>query len=191
MIAPLCSSSFISNSSEHDSGGDALHVYSAQKSWGRSACQLPACRAPCEVSRCTTSRPGPRLRATQTAPAVSSEPHHQSPSSFALRPFIAACRCLSASANPPAMLPPLSRAPASALLAPLPAYPLSRAAGAGGAVFLAAGRLAGGAGGTGFAREPPLAAGRGGAGGAGGAAGGGRLLTTSSRYADGAQPEAD
>ena len=37
-------------------------------------------------------------------------------------------------------------------LAPLPEYPLSRGAGAAGAGFLPAGRLAGGAGGVGFPR---------------------------------------
>ena len=40
-----------------------------------------------------------------------------------------------------------------------------------------------------MARRPPLAAGR--AGGAGGAGGGAGLLTTSSKYADGAHPDAD
>jgi len=53
---------------------------------------------------------------------------------------------------------------------------------------LAAGRLAGGAGGVPLPRTP-FAAGR--AGGAGGAGGGAGLLTTSSRYAEGAHPDAD
>lgn len=75
------------------------------------------------------------------------------------------------------------------LLAPLPEYPLSRAARPGAAGFFAAGRLAGGAGGVGLARSPPLAAGR--AGGAGGAGGGAGFCTISSTYADGAHPEAD
>ena len=95
---------------------------------------------------------------------------HQSPSPF--RPCIAICLAHSASANPPAILPLLSLAPVS--LTPLPLYPLSLLSGAG---LRAAGRLAGGAGGLGF----PLA-GRAGAG--GGAA-------CASRYALGAQPEAD
>ena len=95
---------------------------------------------------------------------------HQSPSPF--RPCIAICRALSASANPPAILPLLSLAPVS--LTPLPLYPLSLLSGAG---LRAAGRLAGGAGGLGL----PFA-GRAGAG--GGAA-------CASRYALGAQPEAD
>ena len=83
------------------------------------------------------------------------------------------------------MLPLLSLAPGSKLLAPLPEYPLSRASDVGTA-FFAAGRFAGGAGGAALAR-PPLAAGR-----VGGAGGGGvGLFTTSSRYADGVHPEAD
>ena len=84
------------------------------------------------------------------------------------------------------MLPPLSRAPASELLAPLPEYPLSRAV-PGAAGFFAVGRLAGGAGGVAFPRTPSAAGRAGGAGGAGGTA----LLSTSSRYAEGVHPDAD
>jgi hypothetical protein len=113
-------------------------------------------------------------------------PHHSS-WFVGFRPCIAACRCLKASARPPAILPLLSLAPGSTLLAPLPEYPLSRAAEAG-AGFFAAGRFAGGAGGAGLPRRPPFAGRAGGAGGAGGGAG---LLITSSRYAEGAHPEAD
>lgn len=109
-----------------------------------------------------------------TAPAR--VPHHSSPPCFL--PCIAACRCRSASASPPAMLPLLSRGPASFAL---PEYPLSRESGAG---FLPAGRLAGGAGGLAL----PFAGRAGGAGGGGGGAG---LLTCSSRYALGAHPEED
>jgi hypothetical protein len=101
--------------------------------------------------------------------------HHSCPPCFL--PCIAAWRCRSASASPPAMLPLLSRGPVSLAL---PEYPLSRDSGAG---FLPAGRLAGGAGGLGL----PFAGRAGGAGGGGGAA----LLTCSSRYALGAHPETD
>jgi hypothetical protein len=76
------------------------------------------------------------------------------------------------------MLPLLSLGPASLAL---PEYPLSLESGAG---FLAAGRLTGGAGGLAL----PFTGRAGGAGGGGGGAG---LLTCSSRYALGAQPEAD
>lgn len=101
-------------------------------------------------------------------------------SSSAFFPCIAACLCLSASARPPAILPLLSRAPTS-----LPLYPLSLAESPFPATGLRpAGRLAGGAGGFGF----PFA-GLAGAGGGGGGAG--DRCTTSSRYADGAHPEAD
>jgi hypothetical protein len=62
--------------------------------------------------------------------------HHSCPPGFL--PCIAAWRCRSASASPPAMLPLLSHGPASLAL---PEYPLSRDSGAG---FLPAGRLAGG-----------------------------------------------
>lgn len=103
-------------------------------------------------------------------------PFYQSPSS--LLPCIAICRALSASANPPAILPLLSRAPVSLAL---PEYPLSLLA-LSGAGLRAAGLLAGGAGGFGL----PFAGRAGGGGG-----GAGALLTTcSSRYALGAQPEA-
>jgi hypothetical protein len=80
------------------------------------------------------------------------------------------------------MLPLLSLA-LSMVLPPLPLYPLSRPESPLTA-FLAAGRLAGGAGGLGL----PFAGRAGGAGGGGGAA---ARWTTSSRYAEGAQPEAD
>ena len=67
---------------------------------------------------------------------------------------MAACLCLSASARPPAMLPPLFRAfvfgaesPPPTPAPPPPAYPLSRGFG-GGAGFLPAGRLVGGSGGA-------------------------------------------
>lgn len=76
------------------------------------------------------------------------------------------------------MLPLLSLAPVSLAL---PEYPLSLLSGAG---LRAAGRLAGGAGGFGL----PFA---GRAGGAGGGGGGAVLTMCSSRYALGAQPEAD
>lgn len=93
---------------------------------------------------------------------------------------MAACLCLNASASPPAMLPLLSLAPVS-----LPLYPLSLAESPLVATGLRpAGRLAGGAGGFGL----PFA-GRAGAGGGGGGAG--ARCTTSSRYAEGAHPEAD
>lgn len=80
---------------------------------------------------------------------------HQSPSPFL--PCIAICLALSASANPPAILPLLSLAPVS--LTPLPLYPLSLLSGAG---LRAAGRFAGGAGGFGL----PFAGRTGGGGGA-------------------------
>jgi hypothetical protein len=103
------------------------------------------------------------------------QPYHSSPL-FPL-PCIAACLCLNASANPPAILPLLSRAPP--LSTPLPLYPLSLAG--SGAGLRPTGRLVGGAGGFGF----PLA------GRAGGAGGGGGLCAISSRYAEGTQPETD
>lgn len=84
-------------------------------------------------------------------------------SSSAFRPCIAACLCLNASASPPAMLPLLSLA-LSMVLPPLPLYPLSLPESPLTA-FLAAGRLAGGAGGLGL----PFAGRAGGAGGGGGA----------------------
>lgn len=94
------------------------------------------------------------------------EPHGYSYQSFSsLLPCIACCLALSASANPPAILPLLSLAPVSLAL---PEYPLSLLSGTG---LRAAGRLAGGAGGFGF----PFA-GRAGAGGGGG----GAVLTTCS-----------
>jgi hypothetical protein len=80
---------------------------------------------------------------------------HQFSSPFGF-PCIAACLCLSASARPPAILPPLSLTlvPTPLLsteLTPLPLYPLSRAESPGlGAGFLPTGRLAGGAGGLGL-----------------------------------------
>jgi hypothetical protein len=121
-----------------------------------------------------------------TKPATMLHAHHHQSSSPAFLPCIAAWRCLNASASPPAMLPLLSRGPASTLLlAPLPEYPLSRAA-LPRAGFFAAGRFAGGVGAGGLARSPPFAAGR-----AGGAGGGAGLCTISSTYADGAHPEAD
>lgn len=124
------------------------------------------------------------IGASQQCRALTSSPHQSS--SPRCLPCIAACLCLNASANPPAILPLLSLAPPpSTELTPLPLYPLSRAESPGlGAGFLPAGRLAGGAGGLGL----PLAGRAGGAGGGGGGAG---LCWTSSRYADGAQPDAD
>jgi len=115
-----------------------------------------------------------------------------------LSPCIAFCLALKASANPPANPPP----PPLGVLAPLPPsccapfaccpfeYPLSRGVG-GGAGFLPAGRLAGGAGGVGLAlvaggAPPPFALlGVGGGGGrdaaAGAGGGGGGAWRTSSR----------
>lgn len=65
-----------------------------------------------------------------------------------------ACRCLNASANPPARLgfPPLSGV-ALPLLPPVLPILIALSLGAGGgAGFLPAGRFVGGAGGVGFAR---------------------------------------
>ena len=97
-------------------------------------------------------------------------------SSSCFLPCMAACLCLSASASPPAILPLLSLA-LSIVLPPLPLYPLSRAESPLTA-FLAAGRLAGGAGGFGLPPAAPLIGRAGGAGGGGGAA---TRWTTSSR----------
>lgn len=100
--------------------------------------------------------------------------------------LIAFDRALSASANPPAN-------PAVGVDVPL-SVPLPLPPGAGGAGLRPAGRLAGGGGGIFLPATAPLALG--GAGGiaracTGGGGGGAGLATTSSRYADGAHPDAE
>lgn len=116
--------------------------------------------------------------------------YQSSSSSPFLFPCILACRCLNASANPPAkLLPPPTGLPSTGVPLPLLASPvllppmltaLSRGAG-NGEGFLLPGRLAGGAGGAGL--EPrfevtplgpkPFAAGTGRAATDGGGGGGG------------------
>jgi hypothetical protein len=126
----------------------------------------------------------------QTIITICSVSHQSSSSSL---PFcMADCLCLNASASPPARL-------GAGLLVPLPLplevtlIPESLGAG-GGAGFFPMGRLAGGAGGpflpaTPLVRGAPLVIGLGTTrGAAGGGGGGATCLTSSFRYAEGAQP---
>lgn len=117
--------------------------------------------------------------------------HQSSSSSLA---DMAACRCRSASASPPAMLPPAAAGAAGAAPS-LAEYPLSRAAAPGaGAGFRDTGRPDAAGGGAGLALVAVPFVATGGGGGAaraeGGATGGAGLVMYSSRYADGAQPDA-
>jgi hypothetical protein len=115
-------------------------------------------------------------------------------------PFIAFCLAFSASARPPARPPeagPFWLDGVAEPLLPL-AYPLSLG-GVSSPGLRPTGRFAGGAGGVGFALAAPFAPGvdltAAGAGGGGGreaaGGGGGGACLTSSRYAAGAQPEAE
>lgn len=112
-------------------------------------------------------------------------PFYQSSSSVCL---IAFDRALNASANPPAS------PPAGGVDVPL-SVPLPLPPGAGGAGLRPAGLLAGGGGGIFFpaAAVPFVLGGAGGVGRActGGGGGGAGLTTTSSRYAEGAHPDAE
>ena len=124
------------------------------------------------------------VASTHTSPA-----HHSSSSSSCFaRPCILACRCLKASASPPARLFP---AGGPALF--IGTLPLSRAPSVAAGGLFRTGLLLGGAGGVGFAvLATPLAIGAGGAsrccGGARGGGAGAAAGSSSFRYADGTQP---
>lgn len=169
------------------SGRDAIRSRQIEDRTGqdRTAIFVRSGRDPTQVCRQKKdSRQG--FRPPISSPCLN---YQSSSSSLSLsRPLMALCLARNASANPPARLPPpmllgVARPEFGPLLVEPRLMPLSRAGEASG--LRATGRLAGGAGGVGFARAPLTAmagvgTARGGAAGGGGGGGAARACSISS-----------